>query len=89
MPIPGRKYIVVQYEKDRVVTQAEKDRIVEQSDHSKLKSSTKLTDGTHDISTIHDYKTGKTCLIVSRAAGKVTFTEEYDGNQTNEDIITP
>ncbi|GAH59628.1 unnamed protein product, partial [marine sediment metagenome] len=89
MPIPGRKYIVVQYEKDRVVTQAEKDRIVEQSDHSKLKGITKLTDGTHEISAIHDYKTGKTCLIVSRAAGKVTFTEVYGSNQTNEDIITP
>lgn len=42
MPIPGRRYIVVQYEKDRVV---------EQPDHSKLKSTTKLTDG-EDIASI-------------------------------------
>ncbi len=63
--------------------------IVEQPDHSKLKGISKLTDGTNEISAIHDYKTGKTCLIVSRASGKVTFTEEYDSNQTNEDIITP
>jgi len=101
MPIPGRKYIVVQYEKDRVVEQpdetklkstvkqSEKDRIVEQSDHSKLKGTTKLTDGTRDIGTIYDYKSGRTCLIVSRAAGKTTFTEVYASNQTDEDIITP
>ncbi|GAI20747.1 unnamed protein product, partial [marine sediment metagenome] len=50
---------------------------------------TKLTDGTHEISTIYDNKTGKTCLIVSRAAGKTTFTEEYGSNQTDEEIITP
>lgn len=89
MPIPGRKYIVVQYEKDRIVTQAEKDRIVEQSDHSKLKGTNKLTDGTHEFGTIYDYKTGELSLIVSRAAGKTTFTEEYGSNQTNEAIITP
>jgi len=98
MPIPGRKYIVVQYEKDRLVTQTEKDRLVtqtekdrviEQSDHSKLKSLTKLTDGTHEFGTIYDYKTGELSLIVSRAAGKTTFTEEYGANQTDEDIITP
>ena len=80
MPIPGRKYIVVQYEKDRVV---------EQSDHSKLKGITKLTDGTHDFGTIYDYKTDELSLIVTRAAGKNTFAEEYGSNQTNEDIITP
>ena len=71
------------------VTQAEKDRVVEQSDHSKLKSTTKITDGTHDVSTIYDYKTGETSIITSRAAGKTTFTEEYGSNQTNEAIITP
>ena len=71
------------------VTQAEKDRIVGQSDHSKLKSLTKLTDGMHEISTIYDYKTGETSLVVSRAAGKTTFAEEYGSNQTNEEIITP
>jgi len=110
MPIPGRRYIVVQYEKDRVVeqpdetklkstvkqsekdrvvTQAEKDRIVEQSDHSKLKGINKLTDGTHEFGTIYDYKTGELSLIVTRAAGKTTFAEEYGDNQTDVDIITP
>lgn len=73
------------------VTQAEKDRIVEQSDHSKLKATTKITsvDGTRTIGSIHDYITGETSLIVSRAVGKTTFAEEYDSNQTNLAIITP
>jgi hypothetical protein len=74
------KATVVQYEKDRVVTQ---------SDYDKLKATTKLTDGTNEISTIYDYKSGKTSLIVSRAAGKITFTEEYGSNQANQAIITP
>ena len=46
----------------------------------------KILDG---VDTIYDHKSGKRSLIVSRAAGKTTFTEEYGSNQTDEEIITP
>ena len=77
---------VAQAEKDRTISN---DVSVVQTDYSKLKSTTKLTDGTHNVDTIYDYKSGKTSLIISRAAGKTTFAEEYGSNQTNQAIITP
>ncbi|GAG96593.1 unnamed protein product [marine sediment metagenome] len=84
MPIPGRRYIVVQYEKDRLVTQAEKDRIVEQSDHSKLKGTTKITDGTN-IGTVTDegYQDVKT------HSSDFCFAMDYGGAQAAAVIITP
>lgn len=41
------------------------------------------------VDTIYDHKTGERSQIVSRAAGKTTFVEEYGSNQTDETIITP
>ncbi len=38
---------------------------------------------------VHDYLTGETSLVVSRAHGKSTFTKEYSSNQSTLDIITP
>jgi len=46
----------------------------------------KILDG---IDSIYDYKSGKRNLIISRAAGKTTFADEYGSNQTDEAIITP
>ena len=62
------------------VVQYEKDRVVTQAEKDRILS---------NISTIYDFKTDKTSLIVSRAAGKNTFTEEYGSNQANQAIITP
>lgn len=49
----------------------------------------RLGNGVREIGTIHDYKTGKTSLLVSRAHGKNSFSEEYSTSQTNTMIITP
>jgi hypothetical protein len=62
------------------VVQYEKDRVVTQAEKDRTLS---------NIDTIYDFKTDKTALIVSRAAGKTTFTEEYGSNQTNLVMITP
>ncbi|GAG63437.1 unnamed protein product, partial [marine sediment metagenome] len=66
------------------VTQAEKDRIVEQSDHSKLKGTTKITDGTN-IGTVTDegYQDVKT------HSSDHCFASDYGGAQTATAIITP
>jgi len=93
MPIPGRRYIVVQYEKDRLVTQTEKDRlvtqtekdrVVEQSDYSKLKGTTKITDGTN-VAKLTD----EGYQDVQTHTPEICFGEDYADAQTDEEIHTP
>jgi len=96
MPIPGRRYIVVQYEKDRVVEQpdetklkstvkqSEKDRVVEQSDHSKLKGTYKITDGAN-IGTV----TPDGYQDVQTHTPEYCFADDYAGAQTDHEIHTP
>ncbi|GAH01136.1 unnamed protein product [marine sediment metagenome] len=78
------KATVIQAEKDRVVTQAEKDRIVEQSDHTKLKGTTKITDGTN-IAKI----TGEGYQDVKTHSSDHCFAMDYGSAQTAAVLITP
>jgi len=81
---------VVQLEKDRVVTQAEKDRTISnevsviQTDYSKLKGTTKITDGI-----VLAKLTPEGYQDVKTHTPQFCFTKDYADAQTDFTIITP